>query len=107
MDKQKKYEEYLAHMKAMMEIGKELDMEVLLMDSQGNTVSATCKTESALMLLMMNMVRNDAFRIVVEIAAKHFGDEHLKGLLDAIRKTYAAREADESVNKLLRECGMK
>lgn len=107
--KEKQLKDYEAHLRKMVEMGKELGIEFTYMDDRG-ILAVSSKSPFVLEnLITANMYRQDAFAKAILNAVQFFfsHQEDMHDCVSKMREQDALNEAKDAVEKLLKENGFK
>ena len=109
MNKKELYSEYLKRLEATVQAAKDADVKFLFMDNSGNIIVPSQRKTELTSLFVMNMLRNDAFRSVVELSVKSI--DFIKALTPDLQSKMRDADAEQSagnmVDDLLRDNGFK
>ena len=109
MNKKELYSEYLKRLEATVQAAKDTDIKFLFMDNSGNIIVPGQRKTELTSLFVMNMLRNNDFRSVVELSVKSI--DMIKtltpGLQSKIRDADAEQSTGNMVDDLLRDNGFK
>ena len=109
MNKKELYSEYLKCLEATVQAAKDADVKFLFMDNSGNIIVPGQRKTELTSLFVMNMLRNDDFRSVVELSVKSI--DMIRTLAPDLQSKMQDADAEQSagnmVDDLLRDNGFK
>ncbi|PIK19174.1 hypothetical protein [Prevotella intermedia] len=109
MDEEKLYTEYIEHIEAAREIAKKLGMVLLAMDSSGNVLHNAPKYSNIGGLFVMNILRQDNFKNIVENSLKVAAtlENTAPQQIERVRKADEENAASSIVSSFLKKNGFK
>lgn len=106
---EKDYQEYISHVRTLLDLGKKMDRPFLLIDSFGNIVGSSNAPSAVETLFVSALVRRNGLEAVIRDALRH-SDIVKKEAPELVKKMLdeeASSSAQCVVDKLLRENGFK
>ena len=109
MDEEKLYTEYIEHIEAAREIAKELGVVFLAIDNSGNFIHNAPKESYIGGLFVMNILRKDRFKNIVENSLKVAAtlENVAPQQIERVREADEENTASSIVHNFLKKNGFK